>query len=145
MQLLNQLQLHQGALLGLLTGNIRQGAFDKLKHYGLADRFSFGGFGDAHDERCDIAATALVAAQRAAARHGNGEVQANRRLSGVMVIGDTVHDVSCARSIGAYAVAVLTGNAPAEQLAAAKPDLLLRDLSDPGPLLEIVLSAHNAQ
>jgi phosphoglycolate phosphatase-like HAD superfamily hydrolase len=57
-----------------------------------------------------------------------------------MVIGDTVHDISCARSINAFAVAVPTGNTPASELAAAKPDLLLEDLSDPRPLLEIVLA-----
>ena len=52
-----------------------------------------------------------------------------------MVIGDTVHDISCARSIGAYAVAVPTGGATREELAAAKPDLLLESLSDAEPLL----------
>ena len=34
-----------------------------------------------------------------------------------MVIGDTVHDIRCARSIGACAVAVPTGNTSADQLA----------------------------
>jgi phosphoglycolate phosphatase-like HAD superfamily hydrolase len=58
-----------------------------------------------------------------------------------MVIGDTVHDISCARSIGAVAVAVPTGNTPPEELAAASPDLLLPDLSDPRPLLDIVSAA----
>jgi phosphoglycolate phosphatase len=56
-------------------------------------------------------------------------------LAGAMVIGDTIHDVSCARAIGAFAVAVPTGGATREELAAAQPDLLLDDLSDAGPLL----------
>jgi phosphoglycolate phosphatase-like HAD superfamily hydrolase len=51
-----------------------------------------------------------------------------------------VHDISCARSINAFAVAVPTGNTPASELAAAKPDLLLDDLSDARLLLDVVLA-----
>src|SRR4029078_8800709 len=36
----------QGAVIGLLTGNIRAGAEIKLRHYGLWDYFPFGGFAD---------------------------------------------------------------------------------------------------
>ena len=138
-QLLDELESLQHPLIGLLTGNLQAGAKEKLTFYGLFERFAFGGFGDISDERCDIAAAALFEAKQAAAsRNGAANGQA---LSGVMVIGDTVHDISCARSIGAFAVAVPTGNTPREELAAASPDLLLPDLSDPRPLLDIILAA----
>lgn len=135
-ELLDQLAAAGHPLVGLLTGNIREGADHKLRHYGLADRFDFGGFGDVSHERSEIAAAALAEAKRVA----NAEFAAARaldvgELAGAMVIGDTVHDVTCARSIGAFAVAVPTGGATREELAAAKPDLLLDDLSDAGPLL----------
>ena len=134
--LLEELAVAGHPLIGLLTGNIREGADHKLQHYGLAEHFSFGGFGDASPDRNGIAAAALAEAQRVA----NAEWQESRglevcELSGAMVIGDTVHDVTCARSIGAFAVAVPTGGATREELAAAKPDLLLADLSDARPLL----------
>jgi phosphoglycolate phosphatase len=58
-----------------------------------------------------------------------------------MVIGDTVHDITCGRSIDAFVVAVPTGNTPTDVLEAAQPDLLLPDLSDPRPLLEIIQQA----
>jgi phosphoglycolate phosphatase-like HAD superfamily hydrolase len=126
-------------LVGLLTGNLQEGAREKLTYYGLFERFAFGGYGDISDERCDIAAAALFEAKRAA--EGRNGAASGQALSGVMVIGDTLHDISCARSIGAFAVAVPTGNTPREELAAASPDLLLPDLSDPRPLLNIVLAA----
>ena len=46
------------------------------------------------------------------------------------IIGDTPHDVDCARASGAVAVAVATGQYPADELAACAPDLLFRDFSD---------------
>jgi phosphoglycolate phosphatase len=141
-ELLDELAALEHPLVGLLTGNVRDGAMQKLTYYRLVERFGFGGFGDVSDERCDIAAAALAEARRAAAARNGG---ANgKALSGAMVIGDTVHDISCARSIGAYAVAVPTGNTPREELAAAAPDLLLQDLSDSRPLLDIVLAATSA-
>ena len=138
-ELLDELEKHSHPLVGLLTGNLHDGAMHKLSYYGLINRFGFGGYGDLCDERCDIAAAALAEAQRAAANK-NGHANGNR-LMGAMVIGDTVHDISCARSINAFAVAVPTGNTSRETLAAAKPDLLLEDLSDAGPLLDVVLGA----
>ena len=80
--------------LGLITGNVAQAAQHKLRHYELWDWFPFGGFGDEHADRCDIAAAALAAGRT----HLNG--LAHREL---VVIGDTPNDVRCARSIGARA------------------------------------------
>ena len=46
------------------------------------------------------------------------------------IIGDTPHDVDCARACGAVAVAVATGLYPADELAACAPDLLFGDFAD---------------
>lgn len=125
--LLETLAVRDDVALGLLTGNVRDGARLKLSHYGLFHHFLFGGFGDLHTDRNDVAREALAATHA----HLNGRLQPER----VWVIGDTPFDVTCARAIGARAAAVLTGwHTPAE-LAAAGPDLLLEDLSDPAPLL----------
>jgi phosphoglycolate phosphatase-like HAD superfamily hydrolase len=136
--LLDSLAGIKRSLVGLLTGNVREGAARKLDFYGLGGRFAFGGFGDDTGERCEIAATALAEARRhAAGRNGH-----STELAGVMVIGDTEHDITCARSIGAVAVAVPTGGATREVLAAAKPDLLLDDLSDAAPLLAMIANGN---
>jgi phosphoglycolate phosphatase-like HAD superfamily hydrolase len=125
---LNTLAGRDDVAVGLLTGNLRAGARLKLGHYGLFDHFAFGGFGDHHWERDDVAREALAAVQA----HLNGRARTER----IWVIGDTPLDVQCARAIGANVAAVATGWHSREELAAAKPDLLLTDLSDPAPLLE---------
>jgi phosphoglycolate phosphatase-like HAD superfamily hydrolase len=126
--LLEGLKGRDDVLVGLLTGNVRAGAAAKLGHFGLYEHFGFGGFGDDHFDRDDVAREALAAVRR----HGNGRASPDR----IWVIGDTPLDVRCARAIGAQAVAVATGWHPAEELAACEPDLLFSDLSDAGPLLE---------
>jgi phosphoglycolate phosphatase len=114
--------------LGLLTGNIRAGAEAKLGFFGLYEHFAFGGFGDHHHDRDDIAREALEEIkQRLNGRHSPERI---------WVVGDTPLDVRCARAIGAKAVAVATGWHGADELAGCRPDLLFEDLSDASLLLE---------
>ncbi|HEX2477090.1 MAG TPA: HAD hydrolase-like protein [Lacipirellulaceae bacterium] len=128
--LLSTLAARGDVALGLLTGNVREGARRKLGYYGLWHHFPFGGFGDEHTERCDIAAAALAAARL----HLNGE----RHHGQVIVIGDTVHDIDCGRSIGALCVAVPTGHTTAEALRAGEPDVLVHTLEDAAPILALL-------
>jgi phosphoglycolate phosphatase len=104
----------------LLTGNTTGMARIKLGHFGIADRFEYGAFGE---EAADRNALACVAVARAAERYG---VPPQRCI----VIGDTEHDVACARASGARAVAVATGMRRREILEPLRPDLMLDDLSD---------------
>ena len=53
-----------------------------------------------------------------------------------IVIGDTQHDIACARAAGARAVAVATGPLSRAELEAHGPDLALEDLAEPRQLLE---------
>jgi phosphoglycolate phosphatase-like HAD superfamily hydrolase len=125
--LLERLSAGDGFGVGLLTGNTREGARVKLGHYGIDHHFRFGGYGDRHLDRDDVAREAL-----AEARGLFGEVVRPER---VWVIGDTPLDIRCARSIGAKVAAVATGWHSSEELAAHEPDLLFSDLSDPELLL----------
>jgi phosphoglycolate phosphatase-like HAD superfamily hydrolase len=118
-----------GVVLGLLTGNVQRGAMHKLGHFGLWDYFVCGGFGDEHFDRDDVARSALASVRT--------HLGAAVNPSDVWVIGDTPLDVSCARAIGANAVAVATGWHPVEELAGCQPDLLFDDLSDHSRLLAI--------
>jgi phosphoglycolate phosphatase-like HAD superfamily hydrolase len=127
--LLKTLAGRDDVAVGLLTGNTRAGARIKLAHYGLDQYFDFGGFGDNHLERDDVAREALAAV----VDRLNGNVDLER----VWVIGDTPTDVSCGRAIGARVVAVATGNHTRDELAAAGPDHLANDFSDPEPLLAL--------
>ncbi|HMF11969.1 MAG TPA: HAD hydrolase-like protein [Gemmataceae bacterium] len=113
--------------VGLLTGNVRAGARLKLGHYKLWHHFAFGGFGDHHHDRDQVAQEAL----REIHTRFDGTTPPDR----VWVIGDTPLDVRCARCIGVRSLAVATGWHTLEELTACKPDLALADLSDPTPLL----------
>jgi phosphoglycolate phosphatase len=126
-ELLAHLDERPDVALGLLTGNVRSGAKVKLSYFGLYDYFTFGGYGDHHLDRNDVAREAWDEVRR----RFNGSVQPER----IWVIGDTPLDIRCARSIGARAVAVATGWHSLAELAEHQPDLLLADLSDPAPLL----------
>ena len=119
--LLTLLQPRGDVVLGLLTGNLKRGAKHKLLHYGVWDYFAFGAFADDHHERDRLGPFAL---SRATER--GHEIP----LSRTFVIGDTPHDISCARAIGAKAFAVATGGFRAEQLAPHTPDILLENLGD---------------
>jgi phosphoglycolate phosphatase len=127
-KLLDELEAMEHVAIGLLTGNIAAGAKAKLSHYQLYERFAFGGYGDDWTDRCDIAVAALEAARL----HRNGTWSATEK---VIVIGDTPADIKCARAIEAFAVGVATGGASIEELADARPDLLVSDLTDSRDLL----------
>jgi len=125
-ELLAHLVERSDVAIGLLTGNVRAGAKVKLGYFGLYDHFAFGGFGDHHLNRDDVAQEAWVEVRR----RFNGSIHPEQ----IWVIGDTPLDIRCARSIGARAVAVATGWHTLAELAEHRPDLLLADLSDPTPL-----------
>jgi phosphoglycolate phosphatase len=118
--LLDAIAAEPGWIAGLLTGNMTQMAGIKLGHFGLRERFAFGGFGEMAADR-DALARELVR------RLGRDRGVPARRC---IVVGDTEHDIACARAAGALVVAVATGGAPIEALAACEPDLLLEDLTD---------------
>ena len=109
-------------LLGLVTGNIEQGARIKLLPTGLWPYFRVGAFGSDHADRRRLPS---LAARRAHALLGYPF-----RPSEVLVIGDTPHDIECARAFGAVAAAVATGTYTRAELADCKPDLLFDDLAD---------------
>lgn len=126
--LLEHLRERDDVAIGLLTGNLRAGAKLKLGHFGLFDHFSFGGYGDHHLDRDDVAREALAAVRE----RWNGTI----RPENIWVIGDTPLDIRCARAIGARVAAVATGWHSKEELAGHEPDLLFTDLGEPQILLE---------
>jgi len=128
LELLASLKTRDDIAVGLLTGNVQAGAKVKLGHFGLFEHFRFGGFGDRHFDRDDVAREAFAMA----CEHCGPKVCADR----VWVIGDTPLDVQCARAIGAKIAAVATGVHTVAQLAESKPDLLFTDLADHSLLLE---------
>jgi len=108
---------------GLLTGNIEKGARLKLSRYGVNHYFEFGAFADDSSIRNELGPHAK---RRARDRHGE-EFPPER----IYIIGDTPHDVACARAIGAKAIAVATGGFSFGQLEACGADAVFADLAHP--------------
>ncbi len=129
-ELLQHLGQRDDVAVGLLTGNSHPGAQHKLLHYQINHHFTFGGFGDEHTDRDDVARLAL----REVHLHFDGQIAEEQ----IYVIGDTPSDVRCARAIGARAVAVATGSHSVEELLECSPDLLIKDFSDLNPLLQFL-------
>lgn len=119
--LLARLAGRTGTAVGLLTGNWRGGAEVKLRLAGLGGCFGFGAFGDDGLDRDELPPVALA---RAAAATGRRFAAAE-----TLVIGDTLHDVACARAHGIRCLAVATGGTSAERLAAAGADRVVADLT----------------
>ena len=119
-----------GLTQALLTGNLRRGAQTKLAHHGLWNFFPFGAFADDAELRNELGPHAL---RRARAHTGFAFAPAR-----VWIVGDTPHDIACARVIGARALAVATGSHTIEQLAAHSPDAVLPDLADTAAFWKLI-------
>jgi phosphoglycolate phosphatase len=121
-ELVRTLAARDDAMVGLLTGNVEEGARIKLASTGLWPLFRVGAYGSDHaDRRCLPA----IACARAEALVGHAFP-----FERVVIIGDTPLDVDCARACGARAVAVATGFYPYDELAGCRPDLIFEDLAD---------------
>jgi phosphoglycolate phosphatase-like HAD superfamily hydrolase len=129
--LLERLAGETQVTLGLLTGNIERGARMKLEPPGFNRYFPFGAFGDDSADRYCLPAIAVARAREHKGREFSGR--------SVVIVGDSVHDVACGRSLGVRAIAVATGPTPFEKLAAERPDALFRDFRDVDAVAEVIL------
>src|SRR4051812_34245298 len=127
--LLEALKPRADIVLALLTGNLERGAELKLTHYGVWHYFEFGAYADDHHDRDQLG---HFARSRAEEKHGI-DFPPER----IFVLGDTPHDISCARAIGAKAVAIATGKFSRADLGALAPDFLFDDLGNVPKVLEI--------
>jgi phosphoglycolate phosphatase len=128
--LLEALKTRTDCVLALLTGNLIRGAELKLTHYGIWHYFEFGAYADDHHDRN---ALGPIAHARALDKHGHDFSPEH-----IYVLGDTPHDIACARAIGAKAIAIATGGSTRAQLAAHAPDFLFDDLSDLAAVLAVL-------
>lgn len=114
---------------GLVTGNYARAAPLKLRACGFDPTwFEIGAFGDEGRSRPDLVALAL--------RRCREQLSWSPDPARVVVIGDTPLDVECAHAHGCIAFAVATGHHGVDELRAAGADMVVKDLSDPAPLLE---------
>ncbi len=118
--------------VGLLTGNVEEIAWSKMEWTGILPYFQrFGGFGDAFvDVRAELIPIAVERANKLTGKnYGNKDV---------VIIGDTLRDIECARIMGAKVVSVCTGGSKKEDLSAMNPDLLLESLEEGEKMVEML-------
>lgn len=129
MQAVETLRADDRYLIGIVTGNTTASAKVKLMAGGFDPKwFPVGAYGSEAPIRNELPPLAL---QRAIA-YSKYEIQPEQ----VMIIGDTVMDIECARALGAVAVAVTTGYTERDALIAGNPDYLLDDLTTFASILE---------
>jgi phosphoglycolate phosphatase-like HAD superfamily hydrolase len=129
-ELLDALERRDDVFLGLLTGNFEAGARIKLEHFDLWRYFRCGAFGDDSADRNDL----VPVAARRARECGAPDLPAEH----ILVVGDTPHDIACARAAGAVPVAVATGGFTADQLRGHGADIVFEDLSRTGEFLNLL-------
>jgi phosphoglycolate phosphatase len=124
--------LADDVVLGLLTGNIEQGASLKLESAGIRNNFRVGAFGSDSERRDRLPPVAVARARRQTG------IEFSRR--DIVIIGDTPSDVTCGRELGVRALAVGTGRHAAEELLQAGAETAFADLSDTARVLDAILS-----
>ncbi|HWN42288.1 MAG TPA: HAD family hydrolase, partial [Thermoanaerobaculia bacterium] len=119
---LEALARRKDVVLGLVTGNWEPGARTKLSRFDLNRFFDFGAFGCDGVERSDLPPVALERAERITGRRFRPEE--------ALIVGDTIHDVACAKAHGIPVLAVATGRTTAETLREGGADRVVADLTE---------------
>jgi phosphoglycolate phosphatase len=131
-QLLDRLAGTEGVILGLLTGNVAQGAALKLRSAGIdPSRFRVGAYGSDAAFRPDLPPIATRRAVQYLGREPAGDE--------VVIIGDTPADIACGQCINARALAVATGGYSQAALQACGPYAVFQDLSDTDRVMSSIL------
>jgi phosphoglycolate phosphatase len=129
-ELLDALVARADVFVGLLTGNFEAGARIKLGHFDLWRYFRCGAYGDDAADRNALVPFAVERAVRCG--------MPPPAPPDVLVVGDTPHDVACAKAAEAIAVGVATGSFTAEALRDAGADVVFEDLSDTNAFLSLL-------
>jgi phosphoglycolate phosphatase len=132
-EIVSQLRTMPEVTLGLLTGNFAETAELKLRACGLdPSHFIINAWGDdspsAPPTRDDLPGIAMQRYHAAQGRSIAGER--------VVIIGDTPHDVRCAKAHGCRSLGVATGKSSVPDLTAAGAEWAVEDLGETRRVLE---------
>lgn len=128
-ELLRGLQDYDNIILGLVTGNIEDIAYAKLRHLRIDEYFILGGFGGISEIRSELVKDAIRKAEQQFGKIDKKDV---------FVIGDTTGDIKAARGAGVNVISVCTGDESSELLKSFGPDFIFSDLKDTKRLIEII-------
>ena len=129
-EVLEELKPLQDLGLGLLTGNIEEGARIKLEPFRLNEYFPAGAFGSDDEDRNNLLPIAVKRFEEL--------FQQKIEADNCIIVGDTPRDVECAHIYGAICIAVATGPYSYDDLIEAGADYVVDDLSDQRTLLHFL-------
>ena len=129
-ELIKELKKEENIILGLVTGNVEEIAYTKLKHLGIDEYFVLGGFGHISIVRADLVTDAIKKAEK-----DYGKIEKEDTI----IIGDTIHDIKAAKDSGVKVIAVATGSYAFDELSDLDPDHLFHDLKDTIKIKEAIL------
>ncbi len=132
--LIDRLAGIEGVRQSLVTGNLTPNARVKVEAFGLHPHIDFdaGAYGDDHHDRNELVPIALRRV-----RELRNEIY---DTGDVWVIGDTEHDLACARAAGVRCLLVGTNWDGANTIQGLDPDASFADLSDTEAVLAVLLS-----
>lgn len=137
-ELLDALEGRKDVILGLLTGNLADGASAKLQAAGIDPRrFRVGAFGSDHESRPSLPA---IACRRCRELTG-----ADITGTDVVIIGDTPADLTCGRELGARAIGVATGRYTVADLSVHDPWAVFEDLSETDRVVDEIVGRDAAR
>lgn len=131
-EVLAALAEREGAYLGLLTGNVERGARMKLERFKLNHHFPLGAYGSDSASRLDLPHVAKLRADE--------HFKLNFAPHEIVVIGDSIFDVLCAKHYGAVSLAVNSGRTTREELEAQNPDYLFSSLADTQSVIQAIFN-----
>jgi phosphoglycolate phosphatase-like HAD superfamily hydrolase len=126
-KLLVMLSRRKDVMVGLGTGNLREGAFIKLEPSGFKKYFAFGGYGCDSRIRSRVLMKAVERAEKI--------LKTRVRPGDVYVVGDTHLDVFAAKDAGYHSAAVMDGFGDQNLLARSGAELIVKDFKDLYPWL----------
>jgi len=121
-ELLKKLEKDNRFALGLVTGNLREGARIKLIAADLYCYFPVGAFGDDGLCRENLPPVAIQRAEQ--------YYQCFFEKKDIWIVGDSINDIRCAHTNHLHCLAVASGHTKKNELLAYKPTLLVDDLLD---------------
>jgi len=132
-KLLDELSAHSELIVGLLTGNFEGSGRHKLLLPDINHYFPFGAFADDGASRNELP---RVAVEKAYQLTGKRFSEQN-----IIIIGDTEHDIACARVLNAKSIAVATGSYSTEELKKHNPHILYKNLCETDIVISEILQS----
>ncbi len=127
-KLVDTLEKMEQVTLGLVTGNYEETGRMKIEAAGFdSNIFTTNAWGTDGKVRDDLPPVAI---------------RQNKKDCPVILLGDTVHDVTSGKAAGCNVIAVCTGSHGRDTLMASEPELLLEDLSDTEAVLHWMTNAQ---